>query len=340
MRRALQGYTVITIKSTVPVGTGQELKNKLRECNHLADFDLASNPEFLREGVGVDDFMNPSRLIIGTETDRARDALHKLYAAFKQQEVPIVDCSLETAELIKYASNAFLATKITFINEMADLCEKAGADVRKLAYGMGLDERIGKRFLNAGPGYGGSCFPKDTAALAYTARDAGTCVRIVEAVVEINESRKADMAARVARFIGESQSVANRIIAVLGLTFKPQTDDLRESPSVSLIAGLQELGAVVRAHDPVGAPNAGKVLKDVVYFDEVYDSIRGADALVIATGWSDYRGMDIERVKRLLNSPVIVDFHNLYDVGEMQSQGVRYLGIGQGQANLQDSNAL
>lgn len=327
---ALRGYTIVVVKSTVPVGTGRELQEKIKSLNPSADFDLVSNPEFLREGMGVYDFMNPFRMIIGVESDRARQIMLNLYQCFVDRAIPVVESGFETAELIKYASNSFLATKITFINEMADLCEKTGADVQDLTLGMELDERIGKGHLQPGPGYGGSCFPKDTVALVSMAKRAGSPTRIIETVVDVNNKRKAELVTRIIRAMKVS-SVAGKKIAILGLAFKAGTDDLRESSSIAVIQKLQEHGAVIRAHDPSGYSKARKVLTEVAYYDDVYEAVTGADGLVIATAWSLYGELEIERVKALLVDPIIIDFHNLYNAKDMLDKGVRYSGIGQGQ---------
>ena len=285
----------------------------------------------MSEGSSVHDFLNPSRIVIGVDSERAKETLRELYLPFSLQGIPILYSKLETAEMIKYASNAFLAAKVTFINEIADLCEQTGVDVRDLAYGIGLDERIGTQHLRPGPGYGGLCFPKDTIALVQTAKNAGSRVRIIETVVEINNQRKIDMAKRVETACGGS--VENKTVAMLGLTFKPGTDDLRDSPSIAVITALQQNGACIQAHDPLGVPHAREILENVSYFDDVYAAIDGADVVVIATAWNLYGNLDLDRLKKAARSPVVVDFHNLYDAVEMHEMGFDYIGIGQGHAN-------
>ncbi len=323
---ALDGYTVVVTKSTVPVGTGAEVARIIREARPDADFDVASNPEFLREGSAIGDFMRPDRVIIGTDSERARDVLRQVYRPLFLIETPIIFTKLETAELTKYAANAFLATKITFINEIADLCEKVGADVHDVARAIGLDGRIGRKFLHPGPGFGGSCFPKDTVALARTAREAGSPVRIVETVAEVNEARKKRMAGKVIAHC--AGSVQGKTIAVLGLTFKPNTDDMREAPSLDIIPALQQAGAAVRAYDPAGLDEARKLLDGVVWCEGVYETMEGADALVIITEWNAFRALDLERVKELMNDPVVVDLRNVYDPQEMTAAGFRYTCVG------------
>ena len=321
--------TVLVIKSTVPVGTGQIVKELIESLNPAADIHVASNPEFLSEGTSVHDFMNPSRIVIGVDSEEARETLRELYLPFILQDVPVLFSNLETAEMIKYASNAFLATKITFINEIADLCEMTGVDVRGVAHGIGLDKRIGYEHLRAGPGYGGLCFPKDTIALVQTARNAGSPVRIVEQVVEINNQRKVNMALRAKRALGGS--VSNKTIAVLGLTFKPGTDDLRDSPSIAIIQKLQELGANIHAHDPLAIPHAEEILDNVNFFEDVYEAISGADAIVIATAWDAYKDLNFDQMRADGSAPVVIDLHNLYDAQELRAKNIRFFGIGQGQ---------
>jgi UDPglucose 6-dehydrogenase len=324
--RVLDGYTVIVTKSTVPVGTGREVKRIIRAARPDAEFDVASNPEFLREGAAIGDFMRPDRVVIGTESRRAAGVLRALYRPLYLQETPIVDTALETAEMIKYAANSFLATKITFINEFATLCEKVGADIQDVARGIGLDGRIGSKFLHAGPGYGGSCFPKDTLALVKTAREADAPVRIVETVVAINEARKAAMAGKVVEACGGS--VAGKTVAILGLTFKPNTDDMRDSPSIAIIEALQQAGASVRAYDPQGMAEAETVLTDVLFCDGPYEAMTGADALVIVTEWNAFRALDLNRVKTLLTHPVLIDLRNIYDPRDMKHAGFTYHSVG------------
>ena len=323
---AVIGYTVIVTKSTVPVGTGREIEAIVREVNPGADFDVASNPEFLREGSAIADFMRPDRVVIGTGSPRARDVMRKLYRPLYLIETPIFFTRRETSELIKYAANAFLATKITFINEIADLCDRVGADVHQVARGIGLDGRIGPKFLHPGPGYGGSCFPKDSLALVKTARDKGAPLRIVEAVADINDTRKRAMAQRVIDACGGE--VEGRTIAILGVTFKPNTDDMRESPSLDIVPMLQVAGAVIRAYDPEGMAEAGPLLPDVTWCDGAYDALLDADAVVILTEWNQFRNLDLDRVKALLKAPVFVDFRNIYDPREMAEAGFAYTSVG------------
>ncbi|MEE8352474.1 MAG: UDP-glucose/GDP-mannose dehydrogenase family protein [Rhodospirillales bacterium] len=323
---ALTGYTVIVNKSTVPVGTGREVEKIIADANKEADFDVVSNPEFLREGSAINDFMRPDRVVIGTDSDRARDAMNRLYRPLFLIETPILFTSRPTAELIKYAANAFLATKITFINEIADLCEVVDADVHDVARGIGLDGRIGSKFLHAGPGYGGSCFPKDTLALAETARENGHPLRIVEAVAAVNEERKASMGAKVIAATGGS--LKDKTVAVLGLTFKPNTDDMRDAPSLSIIAELQAAGATVRVFDPEGMDEAKAMIDGVEWCADTYDAITGADVLSIVTEWNEFRALDLDRVKSLMAAPVMVDFRNIYNPDEMARAGFHYVCIG------------
>ncbi len=323
---SIRDYTVVVTKSTVPVGTGREIEAIVREVNPDADFDVASNPEFLREGSAIVDFMRPDRVVIGTGSLRARDVMRKLYRPLYLIETPILFTRRETSELIKYAANAFLATKITFINEIADLCERVGADVYQVARGIGLDGRIGPKFLHPGPGYGGSCFPKDSLALIKTARDKGAPLRIVEAVAEINDTRKRSMAQRVIDACGGE--VNGRTIAILGVTFKPNTDDMRESPSLDIVPMLQEAGANIRAYDPEGMAEAGPLLPGVTWCGGAYDAVLDADAVVILTEWNQFRNLDLDRVKALLKTPVFVDFRNIYNPRDMAEAGFGYTAIG------------
>lgn len=323
---AMDGYTVIVTKSTVPVGTGREVKRIVAEARPDAEFDVASNPEFLREGAAISDFMRPDRVVIGTETKRAADVLSELYRPLYLLETPIVQTTLETAELTKYAANTFLATKITFINEFADLCEKVGANVQDVARGIGLDGRIGNKFLHAGPGYGGSCFPKDTLALVQTAKDAGAPIRIVETVVDINEKRKTQIAGKVVAACGGS--VAGKTIAVLGLTFKPDTDDMRDSPSLVIVPELQKAGANIQAFDPQGMKEAAHLFDDVVFCEGPYETMQGADVLVIVTEWNAFRALDFTRVKSLLKTPTLVDLRNIYNLDDMKREGFSYFSVG------------
>jgi UDPglucose 6-dehydrogenase len=326
---ALNGYTVIVTKSTVPVGTGREVQRIVRERRPDASFDVVSNPEFLREGAAIEDFMKPDRVVIGVESDRAREVMRAIYRPLYLIETPMVLTSLETAELIKYAGNTFLATKITFINEMADLCEKVGADVHDVARGIGLDGRIGRKFLHPGPGYGGSCFPKDTLALAYTAREAGSPVTIVEQVIQVNTERKKRMAQRVIEACGGS--VAGKTIGVLGLSFKPNTDDMRDAPSLDILPALVAAGARVQAYDPAAMGEAARSLKGIEYRDNAYEAAKGADCLLVLTEWTQFRALDPGRLKQLLRQPVVVDLRNIFNPAEMHGMGFRYHGVGRPQ---------
>ena len=323
---AMDGYTVIVDKSTVPVGTGDKVEAIIREVRPDAEFDVVSNPEFLREGSAIEDFMRPDRVCIGVESERARDVMRQLYRPLFLIETPIQFTQRQTAELIKYAANTFLATKITFINEIADLCEKVGADVQDVAKGIGLDGRIGRKFLHAGPGYGGSCFPKDTLALVRTAEDEGSPLRIVETVVDINDKRKKQMAERIIAACGGS--VEGKTVAVLGLTFKPNTDDMRDSPSLDIVPALQASGATVRAYDPEGMEEAKSLLDGVVWCDGAYETMEGASALAIITEWNEFRALDLDRVKSLLEAPVMVDLRNIYNPEEMAAAGFHYVCVG------------
>ena len=323
---ALSGFTVVVNKSTVPVGTGDEVERVLRETNPQADVEVASNPEFLREGAAIRDFKFPDRIVIGTSDERARKVLAEIYRPLSLNQGPLMFTERRTAELIKYAANAFLATKITFINEIADLSEKVGADVQEVARGIGLDNRIGSKFLHAGPGYGGSCFPKDTRALIKIAQDYDVQLRIVEATLGVNDIRKRAMARKVANAVGSS--LRGKTIAVLGLTFKPDTDDMREAPSIPLVTALLDTGAKVRAHDPVGMEQARKELPEIEYCDNPYLCAKGADALVLVTEWVQYRAMDLDRLRREMAQPVIVDLRNIYRLDEMAAHGFVYESVG------------
>jgi UDPglucose 6-dehydrogenase len=327
---ALDGFTVVVTKSTVPVGTGDEVERIIRETRPQADVAVVSNPEFLREGAAIRDFKHPDRIVVGTEDVRAREVMAELYRPLYLNAPPMLYTDRRTAELIKYAANGFLATKITFINEIADLCEKVGADVQDVARGIGLDNRIGSKFLHAGPGYGGSCFPKDTVALIKTAQDHEAPLRIVETVAAVNDQRKRAMARKVAAALGGS--IRGRSIAVLGLTFKPNTDDMREAPSITLITALQDLGARVRAYDPVGMPQARPLLPDVTYCDNAYACAEGADALVIVTEWEQFRALDLARLKVSMAQPVVVDLRNIYRPDDMLKHGFTYTGVGRSAA--------
>ncbi|MBC8269080.1 MAG: UDP-glucose/GDP-mannose dehydrogenase family protein [Rhodospirillaceae bacterium] len=323
---AIDGYAVVVNKSTVPVGTGDEVSKVIVEARPDADFDVVSNPEFLREGSAINDFMRPDRVVIGTEVERAQEVMRNLYRPLYLIETPILFTQRQTAELIKYAANTFLATKITFINEISDLCEKLGADVQDVAKGIGLDGRIGSKFLHSGPGYGGSCFPKDTLALVHTAKDVGAPLRIVETVVDINDKRKKQMADRV--IAACDGSLAGKTVAVLGVTFKPNTDDMRDSPSLDIIPAMQKAGAKIRAFDPEGMNEARQMLDGVDWCEESYATMEGADVLVIITEWNAFRGLDFERVKALLSKPVLVDLRNIYNPNEMAAVGIDYHCLG------------
>jgi UDPglucose 6-dehydrogenase len=323
---AIRDFTVVAIKSTVPVGTGDEVERIIREVRPGADVAVVSNPEFLREGSAISDFKHPDRIVIGMADDRARDVMTAVYRPLYLNQAPLMFTTRRAAELIKYAANAFLAMKITYINEIADLCEKVGADVQEVARGIGLDNRIGAKFLHPGPGYGGSCFPKDTLALVKTAHDYDSPVRLVEATIAINDQRKRAMARKVIRALGGE--VRGKTIAVLGLTFKPNTDDMREAPSLYIIQALQDAGAIIRAHDPAGMDAAKSVLHNVFFEKDPYETARTADALVIITEWSAFRALDLQRLKDLLRSPIIVDLRNVYSPDEVKPHGFSYVGIG------------
>ena len=335
--KAMDGYTVVVTKSTVPVGTGREVAKIIRTARPDAQFDVASNPEFLREGSAINDFMRPDRVVIGAETERAQKVMRQLYRVLYLIETPILFTRLETSELIKYAANTFLAAKITFINEIADLCEKVGADVHDVARGIGLDGRIGKKFLHPGPGYGGSCFPKDTLALVKTAQDYGAPLRMIETVVDVNDKRKAKMADKIIDACGGS--VKGKTIAVLGLTFKPNTDDMRDSPSLAIVPALQKAGATVRAYDPEGMHEAKKMMSDVHFCTDAYDAMKGADAVALVTEWNQFRNLDFTRAKTLLKSPVMVDLRNIYSPADMTAAGFRYSCVGRPDTSATESGA-
>jgi len=322
----LQGFTVVITKSTVPVGTGDDVERIIGETNPQADVVVASNPEFLREGAAIRDFKHPDRIVVGTDDDRAREAIAEIYRPLYLNQAPIMYTGRRTAELIKYAANAFLATKITFINEIADLAERAGADVQEVARGIGLDNRIGSKFLHAGPGFGGSCFPKDTRALVKTAQDYAVPLRIVESVLSVNDARKRAMARKVAAALGGN--LRGKIIGVLGLAFKPNTDDMREAPSIPLITALQDLGAKVQAYDPVGMEQAKLELPEIIYCDNPYSCAAKADALVIVTEWEQFRALNLQRLKKEMAQPVIVDLRNVYRPDEMAKHGFIYSSVG------------
>lgn len=323
---AVSGYTVVITKSTVPVGTGAEVKRILAKANPTAQFDVVSNPEFLREGAAIEDFMRPNRIVCGVESEKAQQVMRDLYRPLFLNETPMVFTTLETSELIKYAANCFLATKITFINEIANLCEQVGGDVQAVARGIGLDKRIGNLFLHAGPGYGGSCFPKDIRALIATAEQNGSPLRIIEAVDQVNEDRKRAMAQKIIDAFGGD--VSGKTIAVLGVTFKPNTDDMRESPSLDILPALQQAGATLRAHDPEGMEEAEKMLPGITWCEDAYDAMQGADGAAILTEWNAYRALDLDRVKELLSQPLMIDLRNIYALDEMRNAGMRYVSIG------------
>tara|TARA_R110002012_G_scaffold306876_2_gene511886 strand:+ start:673 stop:1965 length:1293 start_codon:yes stop_codon:yes gene_type:complete len=322
----IEGFTVIVTKSTVPVGTGDEIERIIRARRPEAEFAVVSNPEFLREGAAIEDFKRPDRVVVGTEDERAQVVMTELYRPLSLNETPILFTARRTSELTKYAANAFLALKITFINEMADLCEAVGADVQQVARGIGLDKRIGSKFLHAGPGYGGSCFPKDTLALVRTATDAGSPVRLVETTVQVNDARKKAMVDRVALALGGALS--GKTVALLGLTFKPNTDDMRDSPALDVIPALVAGGAIVQAFDPEGMVEAAKLLDGVRFTDGPYEAITGADVVVILTEWDQFRALDLDRIKLLMRQPVMVDLRNVYRPIDMRSRGFRYSSIG------------
>jgi UDPglucose 6-dehydrogenase len=323
---SIDGYTVVVTKSTVPVGTGREVERIIRETRPDAAFDVVSNPEFLREGSAIEDFMRPDRVVIGTQCERAQEVMRALYRPLFLIETPILFTKRETAELVKYATNAFLATKITFINEIADLCERVGADVHDVARGIGLDGRIGRKFLHPGPGYGGSCFPKDTLALVRTAQEHGAEMRIVDSVVGVNADRKKKMADRVVAAC--KGDVKGKTVAVLGTTFKPNTDDMRESPSLDIIPALQAKGALIKAYDPAGMEEAKKLLSGVEWCGDAYAAIDGSDAIVLVTEWNEFRSLDLGRVKSLMKRPIMVDLRNVYDPAAMTEAGFTYKSLG------------
>lgn len=326
----LQGYTVVVTKSTVPVGTSHEIARIIAAANPQADFDVASNPEFLREGSAINDFLRPDRVVVGTDTsrvhDRARNVLLQLYRPLYLIEIPIIFTSIETAELIKYAANGFLSLKIAYINELADICEKTGADVQELAKAVGLDERIGRQFLHAGPGFGGSCFPKDIRALTYTARDCGVNPHITESIIATNDARKKAMAAKIIDAMGGD--VQHKKIAVLGVTFKPNTDDMRDAPSLTILPLLQQAGAMICAYDPVGQKEAMKILPGVKWANSSYEAITGADATVILTEWNEFRALDFQQMEALMTHPLLIDLRNIYRLDEMAVSGFDYISIG------------
>ena len=321
----VDGFTVIVTKSTVPVGTGDEIEAIIKRVRPDADVAVVSNPEFLREGAAIEDFKRPDRVVVGTDDQRAQAVMRELYRPLFLNETPILFTSRRTSELIKYAANAFLAMKITFINEIADLCEAVDADVQQVARGIGLDNRIGNKFLHAGPGYGGSCFPKDTLALVRTARDAGSPVELIETTVKVNDARKKAMAVKIDKAIGND--LAGKVIGVLGLTFKPNTDDMRDAPSLDIVPALQARGAKVQAFDPEGH-EARQMLKGVDFKDNPYDAAEGADALVLITEWDQFRALDLDRIKLLMNRPVMIDLRNVYKPDDMRARGFAYSSVG------------
>jgi UDPglucose 6-dehydrogenase len=331
---ALDGFTLVITKSTVPVGTGDEVERIIRQARPDADFAVVANPEFLREGAAIRDFKHPDRIVVGGDDLRARERMAELYRPLYLNAAPMLYTDRRTAELTKYAANAFLAMKITFINEIADLCEQAGADVQEVARGIGLDNRIGTKFLHAGPGFGGSCFPKDNLALIKTGQDHAAPLRLVETVAAVNDQRKRAMARKVAGALGGN--IRGKTVAVLGLTFKPNTDDMREAPSIALITALHDMGASVRAYDPAGMAQARAVLGEVTYCDSAYACAEGADALVIVTEWEQFRALDLARLKQAMARPVVVDLRNIYRPEEMVRHGFTYVGIGRPGAGIGD----
>lgn len=323
----LKGYTVIVDKSTVPVGTAEQVARIIREVNPEARFDVASNPEFLREGAAINDFMRPDRVVIGVQSEKAEEILREIYKPLYLRETPIVCTDIRTAELTKYAANAFLATKISFINEIALLCDSIGADVTDLARGIGMDGRIGSKFLHPGPGYGGSCFPKDTLALMRIAQEHGQSLRVVEATVEVNAAQKAMMVKKIRDALSGSE--AGKTIAVLGLTFKPETDDMRDAPSITILPALMEKGAIIKAHDPQGMKEAQHVLpRELLYMNDAYEACREADAVILMTEWNQYRALDLDKIRSSMRGNVFIDLRNVYDPAQMRKKGFVYTGVG------------
>lgn len=327
----IREYTVVIDKSTVPVGTARQVERIIKEISPNAEFDVVSNPEFLREGAAINDFMRPDRVVFGTDSDRAAEVLKEIYNPLYLNSTPFVVTGTETAELIKYAANAFLAMKISFINEMADLCESVGADVVSLAKAVGLDGRIGSKFLHPGPGYGGSCFPKDTLALLRIAQEHGRALRLIEATVEVNSAQKGKMIKKIRKALGGSE--AGKTIGVLGITFKPETDDLREAPALTILPALHEKGARLQVHDPQGMEEAAKILPEYTYVGDAYAACAGADAVILLTEWNQYRALDLERIKKNMRSPLFIDLRNVYDPEKMRESGFVYVGVGR-KANL------
>ena len=326
----IKGFTVVVTKSTVPVGTGDEVEKIIAKHHSLEEFAVVSNPEFLREGAAINDFKRPDRVVVGTDNSKAKAVMRDIYRPLFLNETPMLFTSRRTSELIKYAANSFLATKITFINEMADLCEAVGADVQQVAKGIGLDKRIGGKFLHAGPGYGGSCFPKDTLALTRTAEEANVPLTIVSSVVDANEARKRRMAHKIIDAVGRETGgdLAGKTIAVLGLAFKPNTDDMRDAPSLTIIPRLQDKGAKIVAYDPASIEEAKHLMKNVDYVEGPYTAINGADALVIITEWDEFRALDMSRVKETLAAPVLIDLRNIYNPTQMTDLGFDYVSVG------------
>ncbi|ESQ82245.1 UDP-glucose 6-dehydrogenase [Asticcacaulis sp. AC466] len=324
--QAVDGFTVVVTKSTVPVGTGDEVERIIRETNPDADVAVVSNPEFLREGAAIKDFMIPNRIVVGIEDERARPVMTEVYRPLFINQSPLMFTTRRTSELIKYAANAFLAMKITYINEMADLCEAVGANVQEVARGIGLDNRIGTKFLHAGPGYGGSCFPKDTLALVKTAQDFGAPITLIETTVAVNDARKSKMTDKIIKALGGDAK--GKTVSILGLTFKPETDDMRDSPSITIVSELTQAGATIRAFDPEGMEQAKSVLPPITYCEGTYDAVAGADAVVIVTEWNEFRGIDLKRVRTLVRTPVLVDLRNVYRKEEVARHGFTYTSIG------------
>tara|TARA_R110002050_G_scaffold57442_1_gene129516 strand:+ start:82524 stop:83837 length:1314 start_codon:yes stop_codon:yes gene_type:complete len=324
--KAMQGYTVIVTKSTVPVDTAKKIETLVKKVNPKADFDVVSNPEFLREGSAIEDFMRPDRVVVGARTEKAREVMRKLYRPLFLIETPIVFTTPESSELIKYASNSFLATKVAFINQIADLCEKCGADIQDVSKGIGLDDRIGKKFLHTGPGYGGSCFPKDTLALAKTAQKYNCPTTIIESVIDANDRRKKDMAHKVIEACGGD--IHGKTIGVLGVTFKPDTDDMRDSPSLDIIPILQQNGAKIKAYDPAGMEEAKAFFNDIEWKTNAYDAIQDSDCMLILTEWNEFRSLDKDHYKKLAKKPLIVDLRNIYPLKEMKDAGIEYVSLG------------
>ncbi|WP_333792841.1 UDP-glucose dehydrogenase family protein [Hyphomicrobium sp.] len=330
--RNIRSFTVVINKSTVPVGTGDEVERIIRETNPEADVAVVSNPEFLREGAAIEDFKRPDRIVLGIEDERARAVMTEIYRPLYLNKAPLMFTARRTSELIKYASNAFLAMKITFINEMADLCEAVGSNVQDVAHGIGLDNRIGSKFLHAGPGYGGSCFPKDTLALVKTAQDYASPLRLIETTVAINDQRKRAMARKIVRAMGGD--VRGKTVALLGLTFKPNTDDMRDSPAISIVQGLQDAGATIRAFDPEGMEAAKACLSDVTYCTDAYDTAAGADALVLVTEWDAFRALDFPRLRTLMKAALLVDLRNVYRREFIAQHGFRYISVGRPEEDI------